>query len=214
MVRLLLLGASGLVGGEALRAALEDREVEGVIAPTRKALPLHPKLTNPVSPELESLLSAVAGWSVNGVICALGTTMARAGSRAAFHRVDHDLPLSFARAAHEHGAQAFCLVSSIGASPASRFFYARTKGETERDIQYVGFACLTILRPMIIEGDREENRIAESIVLNLAKGLGAFLGPRFKVNPASTIARAAIDAIVNPKQGVHFVYSPELTARS
>jgi hypothetical protein len=44
--------------------------------------------------------------------------------------------------------------------------------------------------------------------------LGPFLGSRFKVNPASTIARAAIDAIANPKQGVHFVYSPELTARN
>jgi hypothetical protein len=104
MVRLLLLGASGLVDGEALRAALEHCAVKGVIAPTRKALPSHPKLTNPVSPELKSLLPAVAGWSVNGVICALGTTMAKAGSRDAFHRVDHDLPLSFARAAHERGA--------------------------------------------------------------------------------------------------------------
>jgi uncharacterized protein YbjT (DUF2867 family) len=213
VVRLLLLGASGLVGEEALRAALEYCEVEGVIAPTRKALPSHPKLTNPVSPELESLLSAMAGWSVNGVICALGTTMAKAGSRDAFHRVDHDLPLSFARAAHEQGAQTFCLISAIGASPSSRFFYARTKGETERDIQNVGFASLTILRPMIIEGDRAETRMAEGIALNLARILGPILGPRFKVNPASTIARAAIDAIVDPKQGIHFVYSSELTAR-
>jgi hypothetical protein len=66
---------------------------------------------------------------------------------------------------------------------------------------------------MTIEGERAETRIAESIVLNLANGLGSFLGPRFKVNPASTIARAAIEAIVIPKQGIHFVFSPELTAR-
>jgi hypothetical protein len=67
---------------------------------------------------------------------------------------------------------------------------------------------------MIIEGDRGETRIAESIALNISKVLGPILGPRFRVNPASTIARAAMDAVVKPKQGIHFVYSPELTTRS
>jgi uncharacterized protein YbjT (DUF2867 family) len=213
MVRILLLGASGLVGREALRLALEHRSVEGVIAPSRMPLPSHTKLTNPVSTQLETLVPEAARWSANAVICALGTTMAKAGSQDAFRRVDHDLPLRFAQAAHEHGAEVFALVSAIGASPSSRIFYARTKGETERDLQKVGFASLTILRPMIIEGNRGETRIAESIVLALARVMGPLLGPGFCVNPASTIARVAIDAAVDPRLGVRVVYSPELTSR-
>jgi uncharacterized protein YbjT (DUF2867 family) len=213
MVRILLLGASGLVGREALRLALEHRAIESVIAPSRMPLPSHTKLTNPVSTQLETLVPEVARWSVNAVICALGTTMAKAGSQDAFHRVDHDLPLGFAQAAHEQGAEVFALVSAIGASPSSRIFYARTKGETERDLQKVGFASLTILRPMIIEGYRGETRIAESIVLALARVMGPLLGPRFCANPASTIARVAIDSAVDPRLGVRVVYSPELTSR-
>src|ERR1700722_9396203 len=85
MVRLLLLGASGVVGRAVLQLALEHQEVAAVIAPTRNALPSHGKLTNPVTAELESLLpQAIEGWSIDAVICALGTTMKKAGSRKSF----------------------------------------------------------------------------------------------------------------------------------
>src|ERR1700746_2122232 len=149
MVRILLLGASDLVGRETLRLALERREVDGVTAPTRKPLPSHGKLTNPVAAELESLLSDCARWSVDAVICPLGTTMPKAGSRENFYPVGHDLPLAVARAAHQQGAGAFALVSAIGAMPSSRFFYPRTKGKTEEDIRNLGFPSLIILRPII-----------------------------------------------------------------
>ena len=78
MLRILPLGASGLVGRETLRLALGRGDVDGVVAPTRKPLPPHGKLINPVAGELESLLSDAARWTVEAVICALGTTMAKA----------------------------------------------------------------------------------------------------------------------------------------
>ena len=214
MARILLLGASGLVGREALRLALDHGEVDHVIAPTRIPLPLHEKLDNPVAAELESLLPHMARWSADRVICTLGTTMAKAGSQQSFYRVDHDLPVAFAKAAQQYGAKAFALVSAIGASPSSRFFYPRTKGETEADIRGVGFASLTILRPMIIEGARAESRLAEGIVLGLAKALGPMLPRRFRANPASTIAHVAVEAVLNPTPGVRVVFTQELTARS
>jgi uncharacterized protein YbjT (DUF2867 family) len=213
MARILLLGASGLVGREILRLALDQGEMDRVTAPTRMPLPLQERLDNPVATELESLLPHVARWSAERVICTLGTTMAKAGSQESFYRVDHDLPVAFARAAQQY-AQAFALVSAIGASPSSRFFYARTKGETEADIRRMGFASLTILRPMIIEGTRGESRLAEGIVLGLAKALGPMLPRRFRANPASAIARVALEAVVSPTPGVRVVLTQELTART
>jgi uncharacterized protein YbjT (DUF2867 family) len=214
MLRILLLGASGLVGRETLRLALGRGDVDSVVAPTRKPLPPHGKLINPVAGELESLLSDAARWTVEAVICALGTTMAKAGSRQAFYRVDHDLALGFARAAHQQGAGALGLVSAIGATPSSRFFYPRTKGKTEADIRSLGFASLTILRPLIIEGERGESRLGESTVLKLAEVLAPILPRGLRANPASTIARVLIDAVVASKPGVHFVFSQDLTAKS
>jgi len=61
--------------------------------------------------------------------------------------------LSFPQLAHQAGTQSFTLVSAIGAAVDSSFFYARVKGELERDVREIGFRSLTILRPSIIEGE-------------------------------------------------------------
>jgi uncharacterized protein YbjT (DUF2867 family) len=90
---------------------------------------------------------AVTEWGPDAAICATGTTIEKAGSKEAFRSVDHDLPLSFARLAHQAGTQNFALVSAIGASVDSSFFYASVKGELERDVREIGFRSLTILRP-------------------------------------------------------------------
>jgi uncharacterized protein YbjT (DUF2867 family) len=150
------------------------------------------------------------GWKPDSVICATGTTIKKAGSQEAFRSVDHDLPLSFARLAHQVGAQNFALVSSIEASVDSFFLYARVKAELERVVRQIGFHSLTILRPGIIEGQRDETRRAESLALKLSHFLAPVLPKRFHVNPALTIARALVDAVVNPKPGCHFRYSDSL----
>jgi hypothetical protein len=72
-IRVLVLGASGLVGRHVLRSA-DHPGIEQVIAPTRTALPAHSKLSNPHADRLETLASDVK--AVDAVICALGTTMA------------------------------------------------------------------------------------------------------------------------------------------
>ena len=72
---------------------------------------------------------------VDAVICALGSTIAQAGSREAFHRIDHDYPLAFARLAQAQGAQTYVLNSAAGADPRSSIFYSRVKGELERDLR-------------------------------------------------------------------------------
>src|SRR4029077_16120052 len=81
---------------------------------------------------------------VNDVFCTLGTTIAKAGSQAAFRAVDYELPMRAARAAKEAGVEQFLLVSSVGADPASSNFYLRTKGELERDLAALKLPALHI----------------------------------------------------------------------
>jgi uncharacterized protein YbjT (DUF2867 family) len=146
-MKVMILGATGLVGRNTLTQALAQPAITQVIAPTRKPLAAHDKLMNPVAPKLELLLPAVTEWGPDAAICATGTTIEKAGSKEAFRSVDHDLPLSFARLAHQAGTQNFALVSAIGASVDSSFFYASVNGELERDVREIGFRSLTILRP-------------------------------------------------------------------
>ena len=104
MKRVLLAGATGLVGQATLQRALASTAVSEVVAPTRRPLPAHPKLLNPVV-DFDALPGDAAWWQVDAVACALGTTIRDAGSREAFRRVDHDYCLAIARHAHAHGAQ-------------------------------------------------------------------------------------------------------------
>ena len=99
-MRLLLLGATGLVGGRTLKLALSNSAVSEVIAPTRKPLAPSDRLVNPVVPHLERLVPDLGSYGLDAVICALGTTQATAGSKEAFRYVDHDLPIAFGKAAH------------------------------------------------------------------------------------------------------------------
>jgi uncharacterized protein YbjT (DUF2867 family) len=163
-----------------------------------------------VSDQLELLLPEVPTWGVDAVICALGTTKGKAGSNEAFRQVDYVLPLAFARLAHQQGAETFALVSAIGADAGSSFFYPKTKGEVERDIKLVGFRSLTILRPSLIGGKREDSRFAEGVALALSRILAPILPKKFHVNPAAKIAGVLVESIVTAEPGCHYRYAESL----
>jgi uncharacterized protein YbjT (DUF2867 family) len=204
-MKLLLLGASGLVGKNILAQALADPAIASVVAPTRRALPPHPTLTNPVSDKLESLAQqSEVTRGADAVVCALGTTIGKAGSKEAFRAVDYELPLAFARAAHAQGTEIFVLISSGGASATSRFFYTRVKGEVERDIQLVGFKSLTIVQPSLIGGERDESRRAEKLASILFSVFAPILPKKLKINPAPNIAAASLKAATSAAPGLHY----------
>lgn len=209
MTRLLLVGATGLVGQSVLQQALGDARVTQVVAPTRRALPAHPKLLNPVV-DFAALSEDAPWWAVDAVACALGTTIKVAGSRAAFYHVDHDLPLQVARLALRSGARAYALNSALGASADSRVFYSRTKGELERDLLALGYASLTFVRPGLIGGDRQQSRPAERLAIAVTKGLGPLLPRRYRVVPASQIAAHLLAAAVTAEPGAHVLESERL----
>ena len=86
MTRLLLVGATGLVGGHVLDQALADPRVSAVVAPTRRALAPRPGLINPVV-DFDRLPQDADWWAVDAVICTLGTT-ARKGGEFVYRRID------------------------------------------------------------------------------------------------------------------------------
>ena len=211
-MRLLLLGATGLVGSHVLEQVLADDRISRVVAPTRQALPNHTKLDNPVSTNLLAHVPEVASWKVSAVICATGTTMRKAGSKKAFYNIDHDLPLAFARAAHAGGADTFAFVSAMGASLHSRFFYSRLKAETERDLQDIGFRSLTVLRPGFISGRRGQARFAESAWTTIDRLLGSVLPKALRIISAGQLAEALADAAVFAGSGYTCKSAGEISA--
>ncbi|MGK5060981.1 NAD-dependent dehydratase [Janthinobacterium sp. LB3P112] len=215
-MKLLLVGATGLVGREVLRLALADARVSTVVAPARKPLPAHPKLEAPIV-DFDRLPADASWWQADAVICTLGTTMKVAGTRQAFRRVDHDYPLAAARLALAAarlalaaGTRTYALNSAAGANAASRFFYNRVKGELERDLEALGFASLTHVRPGLIGGERDVARAGEGAALRILRLLDPVLPRRWRINPAPRIASALLEAAIAAAPGVHVVTSEGL----
>ena len=209
-MKLLLVGATGLVGRHVLALALADARVSGVVAPARRALPAHAKLEAPLV-DFDQLPQEAPWWRADAVICTLGTTMKVAGTRQVFRRIDHDYPLAVARLALAAGTRTYALNSAAGANAASRIFYNRVKGELERDLEQLGFASLTHVRPGLIGGERDVARAGEGAALRLLRVLGPVLPRRWRINPAPRIASALFEAALAGAPGVHVV-SPEQLA--
>ena len=206
MKTLLLVGATGLVGQAVLQQALADARLAKLVAPTRRPLPSHPCLENPLV-DFDALPAAAPWWAVDAVVCTLGTTIKKAGSQSAFRKVDHDYPLAVATLARRHGAAAFAFTSSLGADPGSRAFYLRTKGETERALAGCGFPSLTIVRPSMIGGQRAERRALETLALAFFGGIARLLPRRYRIVPAERIARTLLEAALAAEPGVRLVES-------
>lgn len=207
-IRLLLVGATGAVGREVLAAALAHPGIAAVVAPTRRPLPAAAKLQNPVV-DFTHLPEDAEWWSVDAVICALGSTIKQAGSQAAFAFVDRDLPVRVGMLAHAAGASCYALNSALGASPRGNF-YLRTKAEAEAAIRAIGYRSYTIVRPSLIEAEREQTRRGEVAGVAIARVLGPLIPRRYRPVPAGRIAQALLAAALEAPAGEHVIESERL----
>ncbi len=184
-MRILLAGGTGLVGGKVMAGLLEQGH--HVLSVGRRA-------SGVVHPHLADLLADFAALpalaAADVAVCALGTTIAAAGSRDAFRAVDHGATLSFLKAAHEAGTTRAIVVTAVGANPGARAFYSRVKGEVERDAGAIGFTRLDIIRPGLILGARAERRPLESLMQSLAPLVNPLL-----VGHSSQLGAIASDTI-------------------
>ena len=206
--RVLLAGATGLVGSQCLDQLLADSTVASVIAMVRRPLAgaesrerLHVEVV-----DFAALDARTDLFAVEQAICALGTTIGKAGSQAAFRRVDFDAPLEIARLALAGGARHFLVVSALGADARSRIFYNRVKGELEEAVLALGFRSVTIARPSLLLGDRRERRLGEEVARRLE-----FLFPaKYRGVQAWQVAAALVKAARDDAAGRRVIENPEL----
>ncbi|HET7229457.1 MAG TPA: oxidoreductase [Longimicrobium sp.] len=211
----LVLGATGLVGGHCLELLLADASWSRVtVIARRPSGRSHPRL-NEVAADFERLEEQAHAFAADDVFCCLGTTIRKAGSQAAFSRVDHDYVVRSAELARQQGARRFLLVSALGADPGSRVFYNRVKGEAERDVTALPFEGVALLRPSLLLGERAERRRSEALAQKAAPFLSPLLwGPlrKYRALPAAAVARAMVRLAREGFAGVRVVESDEIAA--
>ncbi len=210
---LLIFGATGMVGQQLLLQALASDKVHRVIAPTRKTLPEHPKLVNPVI-DFEQLPIDATWWKADAILSALGTTIKQAGSKDKFRAVDYYYVMKFALLAKQAGTPCFILNSSLGANPTAKSFYLQVKGELERDIEKLQFESFAIIRPSLLDaGQRPEARIGEEIGLWFGKKLSLLIPKRYQPIATENVAYAMLNAALTAKPGVEIIESEQLHYR-
>jgi uncharacterized protein YbjT (DUF2867 family) len=212
----LLAGASGLVGSRLLPLLLGATEYSRVLALTRRPLLLdHARLANRVVRFDAGLEKQLSGLRCDDAFCCLGTTLREAGGREGFRAVDQDLVLRIAHVAKAAGAERLVVMSSVGASDASKNFYLRVKGETERALERLQFAALDIMQPAMLLGMRRNVRPLELLLQSVFWCINpVLLGTldRYRGMAAGDVAASMLGAARARRRGVNRYTVSEMRA--
>lgn len=172
----IVIGATGLVGGELVRLLLKDTRFEKVKIFVRRSQGLRQeKLEEYIVnfDEPDNWKKMVTG---DVLYSAMGTTLKVAGSKEAQYKIDYTYQYQVAKIAAANGVREYVLISAAGSSPDSKIFYSKMKGELERDIKKLPFETIHIIRPGMLAGEREVARTGEHLGIAVMGFLGRIPG--------------------------------------
>lgn len=205
-----VIGASGLVGHQLVDQLLSHPEFEKVrIFVRRKSGLVHAKLDEQIIDfdQPESWNHLVQG---DVLFSTLGTTIKTAKTKANQYRVDYTYQYEFAKAAAGNGVGAYVLVSSMGADPKSSVFYSRMKGELEEAVSKLNFRKCIIVRPSILDGNRQEKRAGERVGLIISRFLTRFILKKYRPTPADVLSAKMISLSLDQTDGLRMVEGLEI----
>lgn len=209
----LVLGATGLVGSQLVSLLIEDGDFAEIKVFGRRSLGIENQKIKEHIVDFDHPESWKADLNGDVLFSSLGTTIKKAGTKDNQYRVDFTYQYEVAKAASENKVPTFVLVSSLGANPRSSIFYPRIKGELDEAVKQLNFNSLYILRPSALVGDRQEERVGESVMIkvtSVACKIFPFL-KKYQPIPAETVAAAMINFSKQPKNGqIKVIDNPDI----
>ncbi|MEM6857642.1 MAG: NAD(P)H-binding protein [Pseudomonadota bacterium] len=213
-----LVGATGLIGRTLIEISSAG-DVARMVGIARREIEMpHGARMELFVAEADKWGEVLAAVRPRSLICALGTTWAKAGkTEEGFRAVDQGLIVETAKVAKEAGITNFVLVSSAGADRKSNNLYLKVKGETEDLVTKVGFKRLDILQPGLLRGARERDwRVKERLALALSPVIDPLLPAKyaaFRSVEATLVAQAALGLSMRRASG-RFTHDNEAMRRA
>jgi len=170
----LIIGATGATGSALVKQLLNNDSFGAVHVFARRSGDLeHDKLQWHVV-DFEQLDSWKEKLKGDVLFSAMGTTLKTAGSKDAQYQIDYNYQHDVAQSASENGVTSLLLVSSVGSSSKSPFFYPKIKGQLEDAVSQMDFKQVHIFQaPMLDRGSFLRSNEKSGIkVLNLVNKLG------------------------------------------
>ncbi len=198
-----IIGSTGLIGGYLLEELFQDNFYNTIRIIIRRPVEIsHPKLEKKLVDfaDAESFRLALEGSDV--VFCAIGTTQKKVkGDKAAYRKIDYDIPVNAARFCKMTGCGTFVLVSSVGANSKSNNFYLHLKGEVEDAIKEVELKSVHIMRPSVLLGNRKEFRSGEKISKEIMSAFSLLIPSKYKPIHGRDVAKAMLASAKKKKEG-------------
>ena len=214
MKKILIAGATGLIGRFIVETLAEHKDTILTVL-VRRAVENFSKDIRQIVVDYEKGIDgvriALGDESFDVAICAIGSTMRAAGSKAAFRKIEHDIPVILLNyCGSQLTPPKFIFISSICADQQFGF-YLKTKHAVERQI-FKAKVPYVIARPSLLLGERAEKRTGEKIAQRMLPGLfnalmaspllGASWARRYRPVSAKVVAsRIAREAITERLSG-------------
>ena len=202
----IIFGATGLVGGHLLDQLSSKNYYEEIYIVTRR---------NNFQNSNENIhhlsfeeFNSLNNLKIDHYYCSLGTTIKKAGSKENFYEIDHDLVINTLRKSKELGTTKHSIVSALGAKSDSMVYYNKVKGEMEKSAKSLDPKAI-IVRPSLIDGERNETRFLEHAGLLAMTALNKVLiGPlrKYQSIHAKEIAKAMYELLTSGETKVHIEY--------
>ncbi len=210
----IVLGATGAVGGEAVRGLLELGCVERVTTLNRRPIVglSDQRVTQHTVDVLDPATYRALIPGHQAAICTLGVGQPSKMTREEFLRVDKDAVLAFAKACKAGGVEHFELLGAVGANARSRAFYLRVKGELEEGLRALNFRRLSLFRPSMILTPQNRYGLQQGITLAVWPLLRpALLGPLRKLRGVRVerLGRAMARNLLTTGEGVEVLHWDE-----
>ena len=209
----MVAGASGLTGSHLVKYLCENDAYEKVNIIVRQAIPYsHPKLLTKIKNLEQVTESDFEG--VEDFFCCLGSTIKKAGSKEAFEQVDLIAPIQMAKYAKTQGAKHVLVISAMGANSHSKIYYNRVKGKMEEKLSTLSIPTVSIFRPSLLLGERQEFRLGERFGEFAMKILApVFIGPlkKYRAIEAKQVAYSMMQkALESPSKAVEIYESASM----
>jgi uncharacterized protein YbjT (DUF2867 family) len=211
-----ILGATGAVGGEVLQTLVAMPEVSAITVLTRRPLPapLNPKIIQHIVDVFDPASYAPHLAHHNIAICTFGVGQPTKGSPEEFIRVDKTAVLDFAQACRAENISHFELLGSVAADATSRTFYLKTKGELRDAIAALNFERFSTFQPSVILTPTNRYGLNQAITLAVWPVVShILLGPlkKYRGIRVEVLGAAIARNILTSGQGDEILHYQQIT---
>ncbi|MFD2161710.1 NAD-dependent epimerase/dehydratase family protein [Paradesertivirga mongoliensis] len=206
MKKVIIAGASGLIGTELLTLLLQDGRISEVLALVRFPLPTNNTKLKQLKVNFDKLSDYKDQIEGDAIYCCLGSTKKKTPNLNDYHKVDHEYPLTLAKIALENKIAQYHLISALGADKNSKVFYPRLKGRIEEDVKDIPLQSVHIYQPSLLVGNRNEHRAFEKFFIHAMNFINPLLVGslrKYRSIKATTVAQAMINQTFKNLDGIH-----------